>query len=275
MVVDPVSGRPCAACRCGAQQKIAEFAAPPPGENPFPYDPYWRRLWQCQNCGHVTNEHHLDLQHLYEGTYREAAYGDSAGLRRTFERIMGLPPERSDNRQRVSRIDRYFSESRLGPKELLDVGSGLGVFPVAMAELGWACTALDPDPLAVKFVEERGVQGVLGGFLEAQLDTAFSLITFNKVLEHVEDMSPFLEKATELLHEDGLIYVEVPDADGALNDPDGPQREEFFLEHYCAPTPASVTLLMRRAQFRIESLETLREPSGKYTIRVFARPLAA
>ena len=58
---------------------------------------------------------------------------------------MSLPPEQSDN---VARVARVVGEAGTAAR-LLDVGSGLGVFPARMKEAGWQVTALDPDPRAV------------------------------------------------------------------------------------------------------------------------------
>ena len=78
---------------------------------------------------------------------------------------MALPEQDSDNVGRVRRIcafaEAWFGrgelEGQIGPERdgqgqgprLLDVGSGLGVFPARMKAAGWRCTALDPDPRSV------------------------------------------------------------------------------------------------------------------------------
>jgi len=83
-----------------------------------------------------------------------------------------------------------------------------------------------------------------------------------------------LARTHDVLVPGGLVYVELPDAEGALGDPDGPSREEFAIEHYCAFSATSYTMLARRAGFRVELLERLVEPSGKYTLRGFLRAIA-
>ena len=58
----------------------------------------------------------------------------------------------------------------------------------------------------------------------------FDLVTFNKVLEHVEDHIFFLKKSIKLLKKN-LIYVEVPSV-SAMNDKQGKEREELHLTHH-------------------------------------------
>ena len=65
----------------------------------------------------------------------------------------------------------------------------------------------------------------------------------------------------------GLVYVELPDAEGA--GADGPEREEFFIEHLHVFSMASLCLLAARAGFQVRSAVRLREPSTKYTLAAF------
>jgi SAM-dependent methyltransferase len=255
---------------------IASFDAPPPVETDFGLAPYHRELWRSRSTGHVVNRHAMDLSAIYAGDYWDRTYGGDR-IRATFEKIMGLPPERSDNRGRVAYVD--ATARRLAPegeRTLLDVGSGLAVFPAAMKAAGWSANALDPDPRAARHAEEMaGVEGIAADFMTDALDRRFQLVTFNKVLEHVPDPVAMLARTHAVLAEGGIVYVELPDAEGALDDPDGPAREEFAIEHYCAFSAVSYAMLAWRAGFRVMALERLVEPSGKYTLRGILRAAPA
>ena len=223
----------------GGLALVYHYDAPPKVETHFELPPgqaYDRSYMRCENCGLFVSEHELDLSGLYEGGYVDATYSDSEGLRRNFERIMALPPERSDNTQRVERVTSELGRSGT----LLDVGSGLAVFPARMKEAGWECTALDPDPRAAAFTREQvGIDAVAADFMQADDLGSFDLVSFNKVLEHVEEPVAMLARAKVVLDDGGAVYVELPDAEGAAADPDGPEREEF-----CDRAP--VRLLGRR-----------------------------
>lgn len=267
---------PCGFCG-GEHRCVASYDAPPEGETDFAITPYRRTLWQCQRCGHVINLHGFDLESsLYQGAYAEATYGEK--MRGTFAKIMGLPPERSDNRQRVARMNAFaetmgWAMDKNSPRSCLDVGSGLGVFPAAMRETGWACTALDPDPAATAMIAElAGVETLTGDFMDVSAPRRFDLVSFNKVLEHVRAPAAMLARAADFLTDRGAVYIELPDGEAALADA-GPEREEFFVEHFDAYSAASIALLIRAAGFDTLVVERIREPSGKYTLRAFARPL--
>jgi SAM-dependent methyltransferase len=248
-----------------------DYDAPPAGETAFDLkgQNYRRSYWRCGLCGHEFSQHDLDLSGLYGGTYVEQTYGDR--MRATFDRIVALPPESSDNAGRVRRVVGFaavhFPAGHI--PTLLDVGAGLGVFPYAIKQAGWPCTALDPDLGAGRHLAEVvGVRTVIGDFFAVDRVELgrFDVITLNKVIEHVEDPVAMLARAAGLLMRGGFIYVEVPDVAAGV---DGPGREEYFIEHHHVFSPASLTLCGERAGLSILELERLREPSGKYTLRSF------
>lgn len=247
----------CPLCE-GALEPWHRYREPPAGETPFALEPYDRTLLRCEACGHMVST--VELSDLYGGAYMDATYAGDR-LERTYERIMALAPERSDNTARVRRV---LAEA--GPAgRVLDVGAGLGVFPARMREAGWQVTALDPDPRAVAHLRGRvGVEAVQGDFMTAAFDPRFDLVTLNKVLEHVEDPVGMLARAAALAP---LVYVELPDAEGAAAD--GPGREEFFIEHLHVFSAASLRALAARAGCQVRSAERLVEPSTKYTLTAF------
>jgi len=267
-------GRPTIQCPCDRRfdELVFKYDSPPAGETRFELggQVYCRAYFRCGLCGHWYSDHQMDLTNLYSGAYVKSTYGDR--MRQTFERILALPKEKSDNAGRVARIlsfARSFFPHGEKPR-LLDVGSGLGVFLYRMKEAGWSCTALDPDPRAGDHARDVvGVEAIVGDFMSIGHDRLgmFDVITFNKVLEHVENPVAMLSKASRYLNPNGCVYIEVPDGEAAAVE--GPDREEFFIEHHHVFSPSSLAMTAFRAGFRVESLERLREPSTKYTIRAF------
>lgn len=263
-------------CHGSMLSVLFRYEEPPEGEVRFELGPgaYRREILRCQACGHCVSRHDMDMDALYRGQYVDATYGVS-GLAASFDRIMALPPDRSDNVGRVRRLvafgQRWFEPAERVPG-LLDVGSGLGVFPVAIAREGWQCVALDPDPRAVAHCASRGVETLCADFLELDPREVgeFDVVTFNKVLEHVEDPVIMLTKALDVIASSGFVYVEVPYA--SLAAVDGSHREEFFIDHHHVFTPASMSMLAERSGFSVLEMEALREPSSKWTIRAFLRP---
>jgi SAM-dependent methyltransferase len=221
----------------------------------------------------------MDTSALYENEYVQSTYGGDEGIRKVFERIIALDPDKSDNHGRVERILGFMQSHLTAPVQekriptVLDVGSGLCVFPYKMKAAGWDCTALDPDLRNVQHARQVvGVNAVNADFMQAKDLGRFDLITFNKVLEHIQDPIAMLAKSKENLREGGIVYIEVPDGECAVTE--GPGREEFFIEHYHIFSSASLALLARRAGFAALLIERLREASTKYTLRAFLIPAA-
>lgn len=260
---------------CGHQElKIhAVFDTPPATEIDYGFSPYHRELRECLVCGHFTNQYGsgIQLEKLYEGSYWDKTYEDK--ILTTFNKIMSLPKSSSDNQGRVNYICSFMREWDPNASLLLDIGSGLAVFPAVMKENGWDVTALDPDPKASEHARvNAGVDAMTADYLSENVEGFFDLITLNKVLEHVPDMVGMLAKTKSNLTPNGIVYVELPDGEAAIGSKEGCVREEFFVEHLCAFSIASYVLLAKSAGFEVLTCEKLVEPSGKYTIRGFLRP---
>lgn len=257
-------------CFCGSNswQLLFHYNKPPKGETRFNVgnQAYQRDFLQCQNCGHCLANHNLPLETLYDADYMSKTYGLT--MRATYNKIMALPPEKSDNISRVARITLM-----LGPgagRRVLDIGSGLCVFLARMKKQGWQATALDPDKRAVAHAQHIvGVKAIAAHWPSNKVKKKFyDLVSFNKVLEHIKDPIPFLKKSTQVLRPKGSVYIEVPDGQAAAAK--GPNREEFFIEHWQAFSPLSLLHLIQQAGLRPTWLERLREPSGKYALRALA-----
>ena len=252
---------------------IKQFNRPPKGETNFGFLPYSRSLWQCTGCQHITNKHNFNIDStFYKKTYQRTTYKEKARSR--FTDLMSLPREQSDNRQRVNFIDNFWNDTQPNKeKSCLDIGSGLGVFPAVLKELNWDCVAIEPDPEACEIIREQiGIEVLSGDLIRCQNIGGFNLISFNKVLEHIRNPTEMLLQSTLHLKPGGLIYIELPDGETAL-EKSGPDREEFFVEHFDAYSRKSLELLINSVQFKILTIDQVYEPSGKFTLRAFAMPL--
>jgi len=244
------------------------YNQPPEGETRFDWrgQTYQRGYKKCRNCGHWHAEIQMDLTDFYRGGYVDGTYGNR--LKENFKRILALSENQSDNNARVKRV-LDFAKRKWGEKKtpsLLDVGSGLAVFPFRMKEAGWQVTALDPDERAAAHARENAeVKSVHADFLKWESETGerFDVISFNKVLEHIENPLRLLQKAGKILRKDGFIYIEVPDAKAAS---EGSEREEFSVEHFHVFSQDSLECLAERANMISLSSESIKEPSGKFTL---------
>ncbi len=275
---DLVAGgqRKCPQCNAGEWDTVFVYMAPPAGETPFlglTKQDYRRSVLRCRNCGHFLADLSADLSDFYRSAYLDATYrgGD---LLSAYDRIMSLPLTQSDNYHRVVRITKFMAEHsrwqrrRNKQQSVLDVGSGLCVFLARMKQEGWSCMALDLDLRAVEHAQKNvQVSAVCADFSTYEALDRYDLITFNRVLEHVADPVVMLARCKNMLEREGVVYIEVPD--GELAAAEGPDREEFFIEHLHVFSVPSLSLLAFRAGFNVLEIKRIREPSGKFTLYAF------
>ena len=108
-----------------------------------------------------------------------------------------------------------FSNLHTGkrPSSLVDVGAGGGHFLAVAARSGMSVEGFELSKSSRAFARQNfGLSLNDGDFLTTDL-APVDLVTFWGLLEYVSDPAPFLEKAREILHPDGMLVVEVPRAD--------------------------------------------------------------
>ncbi len=273
------SGTKSPRCLCGhdSMSLVHTYHTPPEGETSFRFTnniEYLRFLYRCDRCGHYFSSHHMDMAGLYHGDYCDSIYRDNEGMARAFERITSLPEKKSDNAGRVKRLlgfaDSHFSSNGRPSKgqSILDVGSGLCVFLNLMKKVGWRCTALDTDPRQIAHARSVvGVDAVCTDLMKTRIIGTYDVISFNKVLEHLDDPLSVLKKSRDHLKDNGFVYIELPDGEAALNK--GFDREEFFIDHHHVFSFTSVAIFSKLAGFTVKEVERVREPSKKFTLRAF------
>ena len=225
---------------------------------------YKRYFYLCDNCGHMIAKHFFSVPEMYTKQYFELVYGSLDGLERKVNFILNLPLKKSDNKNRVLRIQKFFNFKK---NKVLDIGSGSGVFLSEMKKKGWDCLGLEKDKRYVNFCKKNLKLKIENKNLK-NIKKKFDLITFNKVLEHVFKPEKFLSIVKKNLKEEGYVYIEVPDVVAAYK---GKNRQEFGLEHFHVFSVSSLDIMINKAGFRTIHIERIQDPSGKYTLYAFAK----
>lgn len=240
----------------------------------------YARSWvECGSCGAASNvqipEHRARLEALASGYY-EVDFANSS-IAEKFARVMALPPERSDNAQRVTRIKAFMNDwlpNTLSEARALDIGAGTGVFLARFLDeahgRGWCAAAVEPDPVAAAHLRGLGCFSVTEALFSTDLGLKdFNLVTLNKVVEHVREPIRLIEEAASALSPSfGVLYVEVPDK---LTVYHRPTSDNILGALHChLYHPASLGVLIDRAGLVTLKIERLFEPSGKISVVAFA-----
>lgn len=270
MKIDNVS---CQFCNSKKFKVAFTYSSPPRGEVKINLSgkKYNRQYVICNFCGHYLSKHKLDLRKLYSNEYMEKTYGQK--IHATFNKIISLPTSKSDNYKRIKRIKNIVDARIKNNKiDLLDIGSGLGVFPYSVKQIGWNCCALDPDKRSVAHIKNNlKIKAFNKDFLKVKniFKNSFHVITLNKVLEHVLNPTEMLNRTKKFLDKKGIVYIEVPDGTEAAKK--GKLREEFFIDHIHVFSLKSLTLMIKNSGFNILNIKRLKEPSGKFTLFAFIK----
>lgn len=258
----------CFFCGKNKFSKKFEYFRPPKGETLYSINikDYYRCYLQCSFCNHFFGKSKIILKNLYSSEYNRAIYSNN--LKKNFEIIKNLPKKNSDNYFRVSRVVNFVKKNiKKKNKTLLDVGSGLGIFPFMISKKGFISTALDPNKLScLHFKKNLKINSIHGDFTKTTIKKKYDVITLNKVIEHVEHPEKMLIKARALLSKKGIIYIEVPDILAAKK---GKSREEFHIDHLHVFSKKSLFFLAKKTNLNLKLIKSIREPSDKFTIYAF------
>jgi len=161
----------------------------------------------CTTCGFVfTNP--LPQKSVYESFYTKA-YANYYGhiTPRPSGNNRGQIPEFM--RQRLNQI----SEVRqLTGRRLLEVGPGQGLFLWCAQKSGAEVIGIEPSRAFFEILQEDHLPCVFGSL--EQYNSAvlghFDFIVMSHVLEHFYDHNTALEQSWELLNDDGLLILDVP-----------------------------------------------------------------
>jgi SAM-dependent methyltransferase len=146
------------------------------------------------------------------------------------------------------------TRTRKSAGNLLDIGCGTGAFLQVMKEAGWEVQGLEPDAGARDIAEKRGVP-VLPSTALSSLGRSYDAITMWHVLEHVHNLHGYLKSISNLLKQDGLLFVAVPNYTSG----DADHYQEGWAaydvpRHLYHFSPASVKQLMKLHGLEVEAL---------------------
>jgi SAM-dependent methyltransferase len=181
-------------------------------KNPDKYEKWMgitdvRRRWRkCLGCGtwhHLRNYPLEELDKIYSDGYRNAKFRGET-IDEAFVRIVKIPNSEND-----ARVNWVTESSVIGvPETLLDIGSGLGLFPFRMRQLGSEVFCVEYNKDSIKFMENMG----MSCSDEIPDYAKFEAVSITHVLEHIENPVEFLKDLHVPLRSDGKLFIEVPDA---------------------------------------------------------------
>ena len=236
------AGAVCAACGGGALREHMRVRGDTGAEGLIPttkeFGTALGDIVRCDSCGHMQLDRFPTESEL-DAAYAEAASEDyvleEAGQRESFRRVL-------------ERIERFGDRG-----SLLDVGCWVGFLLAEARDRGWReCVGIEPSRFASDFARTRlGLDVRTEELASAELPAGhFDAIVMGDVLEHLTRTSEALEKVRSLLHPDGVLCLELPDAGSRVARLLGPRWWSVIPTHVHYFTRESAATMLRRHGYR-------------------------
>jgi len=120
----------------------------------------------------------------------------------------------------------FLTKNNVTSGKLLDVGAGGGEFTYVSSHLGFDSTGIEPNIGYSNYAKDQYQANVKTGQLD-DIDDKFDVITMFHVMEHIPNPIKTFKKLYDLLNEDGLLFIEVPNIESFSQSPDN----TFFKAH--------------------------------------------
>ncbi len=131
-----------------------------------------------------------------------------------FKPLHRLNPTRMEyiKEQICTHYNKDFSAlNALNGLEILDIGCGGGLVCESLCRMGAAVTGIDADPNAIKAAQSHADQSELDINYQngdaANLDQKFDVVCALEVIEHVSDISAFIEICKSRLKPNGILIM--------------------------------------------------------------------
>lgn len=217
---------------------------------------YSRDLFSCRNCGSLFQTGGCGrIEDVYSSEYRSEDFrGESQDS--LFDRIAALPRIESENLARLDMLETEFGAlvNLEAPLRMLDIGSGLGIFPWAVAAKfpHLRIRTVDPDQSSCDLLLDKVTQTVGQHHMECRAESyraglfnKFNLVTALHVIEHMRDPDEFIAEVVKDMLDDALFYIEAPDA-LSVHVVDDKDHDKYNSCHYFLPSAQGLCVLLRR-----------------------------
>ncbi len=135
----------------------------------------------------------------------------------------------------------------------LDVGCASGdLFPI-LSEMFKKCIGIEPSSKLAAQANEKGYV-VINDYFSSKIDfgVKFDFVSSLMVLEHISDISEFMNALNSCLNEDGVVFINVPNGQKIIGTC---AYNDFFDEHINYFTTESIIELSRKYNFELIYLE--------------------
>lgn len=168
------------------------------------------QVMQCSSCGfRYTNPRPAENE---IGKYYQAEeYISHSDTNKGLVNKLYLMVRNYTIGKKVGLINRLTSTSSQTAKQLLDIGCGTGEFLNAAQQNGWQVTGIEPSEVARKNAAQKyGLTPLPQEKLFELKEKKFHVISLWHVLEHVHQLDHTIEQIKNILLDEGVLIIAVP-----------------------------------------------------------------
>ena len=217
---------------------------------------------QCVGCGLVYSNPRPSTAFLTD-FYRRKYRRFYEGIGKITDSYVG---SRNHHELAARRMERY--RKYLGQR-ILEVGSGTGCFLNAVRNEFPDTTVigLEPDPYGAEYARKRFGAIVEQKFLADYVtEEAFDVVTSFHVIEHIADLSDFLNSVRSILSPDGFVIIETPNVAGSWSG-----IGMFHVAHLQTFSPSTISNLLQGNSFEVVECGALESAFDRSNMYVVAR----
>ena len=207
-------------------------------------------IWQCADCT-LRFTQDVPSADAIVSYYQSAAYISHSDTKKgLINRLYHLVRNYTLSQKKALIVKESSTENG----SLLDVGAGTGAFAHTMQKAGWQVTGIEPDVTARNNALSQYQLTLEKPETLVQLGTAqFDVITMWHVLEHVHDLTIYLQTYQRLLQPNGCLIIAVPNYTSydahVYNENWAAYDVPRHLYHF---SPASMQILVQQFGFTIK-----------------------
>lgn len=201
----------------------------------------------CKECGFIYADN-IPSQEKFDKYYGEIS-------RYEFQHNDGIV-SKSYIKHTEKLADFIDSETCGHGASILDIGCSTGTLLSILKKRGYHnLTGIDPSPSCIKTINKKyNIDAYSSTISNFKLHKTFDIIILSAVLEHIVDLNHSLQIVSNLLKEDGVLIIEIPDA-GRFKDFIYTPYQQFSIEHIRYFTEISIRNLLLKNNFDIYRLE--------------------
>lgn len=205
---------------------------------------------RCKRCGLVLQSPRAPLKEAVSYYPSESYWG------RDVRKIKKTQAWREERKRAFEFLyEGIFQRENKG--RILDIGSGLGLFLSKFKEKGWEVLGTDISKDVIKYSKEVfGIRTLIGDVVKLSLPKKhFDVVTMSGVFEHIYTPRETLIKIRELLKDDGVLVIVVPNIESLGSVIYG--KEWYHLQpgrHLYQFSPKTLARLLRETGFAIDDL---------------------